>query len=138
MPGRVTRLQFQYICLYPDSRKVTRLVGLESFASMSSLQDFGLAAWLIAIFLTLSTTAQSWKHYPLVLETDPPITFPQIEGAQYQDMGDSWFMTAQVTGETTGKKYQIVNIFDRNYITLAILNFYQVRPAHPPWERKAD
>ena len=111
----------------------SHLVGLESFATMSSLREFGLAAWLIASFLTVSTTAQSWKQYPLQLETDPPITFPQIEGAQYQDEGDSWFMTAQVTGETTGKRYQIVNIFDRNYITAVILNFYQVPHVHPSW-----
>lgn len=105
---------------------------------MGSPREFGSAAWLIAIFLAVSTTAQTWKQYPLVLETDPSIIFPQIEGAQYQDMGDSWFMTAQVIGETTGKKYQIVNIFDRNYITAVILNFYQVLPLYPPWYKKLN
>ena len=89
---------------------------------MASIREFGFAATLLIV----SAYAQSWKQYPLSLETNPPIIFPQIEGIQPQNMGDSWFMTAQVTGMTTGKKYQIVNIFDRNYITAVELNFYQV------------
>ena len=89
---------------------------------MAALRVIGL----MVIAFNALVTAQSWKHYPLVLESHPSIEFPQIEGPQYQDMGDSWFMTAQVTGTTTGKRYQVVNIFDRNYITAVILNFYQV------------
>lgn len=88
------------------------------------------AARAVCLLLMLSNICvvygESWKNYPLILEGNPHLTFPDVEGAQYQYMGDSWFFTAQVTGQDTGKKYQIVTIFNRNYITAVTLNLYQV------------
>ncbi|KAK2606215.1 hypothetical protein QQS21_003386 [Conoideocrella luteorostrata] len=84
---------------------------------------FASLAWFLSRMP--ATVAQSWKRYPFELEGNPILTFPKVEGAQYQYMGDSWFLTAEVQGQITGKKYQIFTIFNRNYISAVKLNFYQ-------------
>eukprot|EP01087_Luapelamoeba_hula_P007752 TRINITY_DN1901_c0_g3_i1.p1 TRINITY_DN1901_c0_g3~~TRINITY_DN1901_c0_g3_i1.p1 ORF type:complete len:497 (-),score=41.35 TRINITY_DN1901_c0_g3_i1:85-1575(-) len=83
---------------------------------------------LVAVLFAEPSDAQPWKHYPLVLESNPLLTFPAVEGPQYQYSGDSWFLAAQVQGVTTGKNYHVITIYDRNtlFISEARLNFYQM------------
>ncbi|KAK2611950.1 hypothetical protein QQS21_002056 [Conoideocrella luteorostrata] len=81
-------------------------------------------AWLFSL-MAATATAQSWKRYPLELEDNPVLTFPKVEGVHSQYNGDSWFLTAQVQGQTTGKKYQIVTIFNTYSVPNGKLNFYQ-------------
>ena len=71
----------------------------------------------------------AWKTYSFDLEPGHPeaeLSFPAAEANHPNDMSDSWFLTGTLQGQTTGRKYQFVTIFDRNDITAVILDFYQV------------
>jgi hypothetical protein len=80
--------------------------------------------------LAISAHSQpSWKNYPFDLEPGHPeaeLGFPGAEANHPNDMSDSWFVTGTLQGQTTGREYQFVSIFDRNDITAVILDFYQV------------
>eukprot|EP01087_Luapelamoeba_hula_P007753 TRINITY_DN1901_c0_g4_i1.p1 TRINITY_DN1901_c0_g4~~TRINITY_DN1901_c0_g4_i1.p1 ORF type:complete len:497 (-),score=63.75 TRINITY_DN1901_c0_g4_i1:85-1575(-) len=83
---------------------------------------------LVAVLFAEPSDAQPWKKYPLVLESNPLLTLPAVEGPQYQYSGDSWFLAAQVQGLTTGKTYHVITIYDRNtlFISEATFDFYQM------------
>jgi hypothetical protein len=55
---------------------------------MGSLREFGSAAWLAVNFSRRLDYRANLKTVPSSFGD-----FPLMEGAQYQDMGDSWFMT---------------------------------------------
>jgi len=71
----------------------------------------------------------SWKNYPFNLEPGHPeagLRFPGAEANHQNDMSDTWFVTGALQGQTTGRNYRFVSIFDRNDITAVTLDFYQV------------
>lgn len=78
---------------------------------------------LVTILLVRSFLGQSidpqpaWKKYPYTIGPDyPEMTFPAAEASHISDESDSWYLTGKLTGQTTGKNYQFLTIFDKNKI----------------------
>jgi hypothetical protein len=44
------------------------------------------------------------------------MTFPAAEASHISDESDSWYLTGKLTGQTTGKNYQFLTIFDKKKI----------------------
>ena len=88
-----------------------------------------LVLLLTSLLVVPAHSQPSWKTYPFDLEPGHPeaeLSFPAAEAGHPNDMSDSWFVTGTLRGQTTGRNYQFVTIFDRNDITAVLLDFYQV------------
>jgi predicted secreted hydrolase len=60
--------------------------------------------------------AEQWRRYPFELMPggDSQFLFPAAEGAHAEFESDTWFVAGELTGESTGRKFAFLTIFNKN------------------------
>jgi hypothetical protein len=56
-----------------------------------------------------------WRRYPFELVPgDPQFSFPAAEASHPECESDTWFLAGQLTGDTSGRKFAFLTIFNKN------------------------
>lgn len=56
-----------------------------------------------------------WRRYPFeLLPGDPQFCFPAAEGEHPDYESDTWFLAGELTGESTGRNFAFLTIFNKN------------------------
>jgi len=67
-----------------------------------------------------------WRRYPFELVPgEPQFCFPAAEGEHPSYESDTWFLAGELTGESTGRKFAFLTIFNKNRLGHNIIaDFY--------------
>ncbi len=61
--------------------------------------------------------SDDWRRYPFdLVPDDPQMRFPDAEGEHRECESDTWFVAGELTGDTTGRKFAFLTIFNKNRI----------------------